>query len=91
MEKEDIHLYSWVLRGSQRRKVLGVMDKPKTPTIVKEETNIKVSNVSDVLREMEDKGLAKCLNPKDRKGRLYSLTKKGFKVREEVASYGKHG
>ena len=89
MEKADIGLYSWILRGSQRRKVLKVLDKPKTPTIVQEETQIKVSNVSDVLREMEDKGLTKCLNPKDKKGRLYTLTKKGFKVREGVAGYGK--
>ncbi len=89
MEKTDVETYSWILRGSQRRKILKAMDKPKTPTIVQEETKIKVSNVSDVLREMEDKGLATCLNPKDKKGRLYTLTKKGFKVREGVASYGK--
>lgn len=84
MEKELVNLYGWVLRGSQRRLIIKHLDKLKTPTLLKEETAIKVSNVSDVLRAMEKKGLVKCLNPKEKLGRLYQLTKKGEKIRKEV-------
>ena len=84
MEKKLIKLYAWVLRGSQRRKIFKCLDKPKTPTLIKEETGIKVSNVSDILRLMEKSGLAKCLNPKDKLGRLYQLTNEGNKIRKEL-------
>ncbi|MBI2668709.1 winged helix-turn-helix transcriptional regulator [Candidatus Woesearchaeota archaeon] len=82
MDKELINDYSWILRGKQRRTILKFLNAPKTPTLIMEETKIKVSNVSDVLRAMENYGLAKCLNPKEKQGRLYQLTKKGKKVRE---------
>jgi len=84
MEKSLINDYAWILRGSQRRKIIKILDKPKTPTLIKEETNIKVSNISDVLRSMCKRNLAKCLNPKDKLGRLYQLTTKGVKIRKEI-------
>ncbi|MBI2146945.1 winged helix-turn-helix transcriptional regulator [Candidatus Woesearchaeota archaeon] len=86
MDKKFIKLYAWVLRGSQRRKIFKFLDKPKTPTLIKEEAGIKVSNVSDILRLMEKNGLAKCLNPKDKLGRLYQLTNAGNKIRKELYS-----
>ena len=80
MKKDIFELYTWVYRGKQRRAIILVLDKPKTPTKIKEETKIKVTNVSDVLRAMEKKGLVKCLNPKDKLGRFYDLTKVGKEV-----------
>lgn len=84
MDKSLLKEYSWVLRGRQRRAIVKVLDKAKTPTLIKEETKIKVSNVSDVLRAMTKRKLAKCLNPKDKLGRLYELTSKGRKLRKEL-------
>ena len=77
MDKKLIGDYSWIIRGSQRRIIIKVLDKPKTPTLIKEETQIKVSNISDVLRLMEKKGIVTCINPKEKLGRLYQLTEKG--------------
>ena len=84
MDKSILKDYSWILRGKQRRIIIKVLDKPKTPTLIKEETKIKVSNVSDVLRDMKKRKLAKCLNPKDKLGRLYELTAIGRKIRKEL-------
>ncbi len=84
MDKEVLQKLSWCLRGSQRKAIIQILDKPKTPGIISEETKIKFSNVSDNLRLMEKEGIVKCLNPKDQRGRLYSLTKVGDKVRKEL-------
>ena len=80
MEKE----YSWVVRGKQRKKIIKVLDKPKIPTQVKKETRLSLNNVSDVLRLFEKKKIARCLNPKDKTGRLYKLTSKGMRIKEEL-------
>jgi len=76
--------YSWVVRGKQRRKIIKVMDKPKIPTQIKEETRLSLNNVSDVLRMFKVKKIAKCLNPKEKTGRLYKLTPKGMKIRDAL-------
>ena len=78
MEKD----YSWVLRGKQRRKVIKVMNKPKIPTQIKEDANLSLNNVSDVLRMFKKKKIAKCLNSNEKTGRLYKLTNKGMRIRE---------
>ena len=74
--------YSWVLRGKQRKKILKVMNHPKIPTQIKEEAELSLNNVSDVLREFRKKKIATCLNPKEKTGRLYELTPKGMRIRE---------
>lgn len=81
--------YSWVVRGKQRRKIIKVLGKPKIPTQIKEDTELSLNNVSDVLREFRRKKLVKCLNPREKTGRIYRLTPKGMKIRETIDSYGK--
>jgi len=44
--------FGWVAKGSQRRKLIKVMTKPKIPTQLKEDTKISRNNVTDVLREL---------------------------------------
>ena len=76
--------YPWVLRGKQRKKIIKVLDKPRIPTQIKEETKLGLNNVSDVLRSFQKKKIARCLNPKEKTGRLYKLTPKGMRIREEL-------
>lgn len=85
MEKE----YSWVIKGKQRKKIIKTMNKPKIPTQIKEETHLSLNNVSDVLREFRKKKIAKCLNPKEKTGRLYKLTLKGMRIKDMLEEYGK--
>lgn len=82
MKGEELKLFSWVSRGSQREKILSVMDKPMTPTQIKNKTGFGLNNVSDILRLFVKYKIAKCLNEKEKLGRVYSLTKEGEKIRE---------
>jgi len=76
--------YGWILKGSQRRKIIHVMNKAKIPTQIKDDTKLSLNNVSDVLRQFRIKGIAQCTNPKEKTGRIYELTKKGMKIRDEI-------
>ena len=83
MKRKIFNQYKWVYRGKQRRKIIVVLDKAKTPTQIKDEINIKVTNVSDVLRDMVKRRLVKCLNPEDKLGRFYELTNLGKQIKKE--------
>lgn len=74
--------YPWIVRGTQRTKILRVMDKPKIPTQIKDDAKLALNNVSDILREFREKKIARCVNPKERTGRIYELTAKGMRIRE---------
>ena len=79
--------YSWVIRGSQKRKIIKSLNKPKIPTQIKDETKLSLNNVSDILREFRKKKIVKCLNPKEKTGRLYELTSKGMRIKEKIEEY----
>jgi DNA-binding MarR family transcriptional regulator len=80
----DWELYSWIIRGNQRRKVIKALGKPRIPTEIKSEAKMSITNVSKVLRDFEGKGLVKCLTPRNKTGKLYSLTEKGKVMKEEM-------
>jgi predicted transcriptional regulator len=76
--------YSFVVRGKQRRKILSLMDGCKTPTELKKESGLNFNNVSRVLVQFTKHKLARCLTPKQKVGRVYTLTLRGKEVREEL-------
>lgn len=81
--------YSWLVRGIQRVAIIKVMDRPKMPSRISREAKqsnekINLNSTSEVLREFVKKGVAVCLNPEQKVGRLYELTRKGKKLREEI-------
>ena len=77
--------YSFIVRGKQRRKIISRLGTPKTPTELKKETKFSLTNVSRTLVLFEKKGLAKCLTPKEKVGRVYTLTDKGERVRKLIS------
>jgi len=85
----DWKLYSWLVRGKQRVAIIKVMDRPKMPSRISREAKqlnakINLNSTSDTLRQFVKKGIAVCLNPDQKVGRLYELTAKGKKLREEI-------
>lgn len=84
MSEIDWDLYSWVMRGSQRRKVLKALNKPRLPTELKNEAKMSLTNVSKTLKSFQGKGIVECLTPHNKTGKIYGLTKKGRKIREEM-------
>lgn len=75
---------AWVKRGKQRRDVIKAVDGPVTPTEVAKQAGYSLNNTSRVLNDFAHKGLTKCLNPKDKTGRLYVLTKKGKVLKDKI-------
>lgn len=63
------------------------LSHPMTPTQIHQQAKkynqkMSLNNTSDVLRNFVRKGLAECLNPTAKTGRLYQLTKEGEEIRE---------
>ena len=84
MARVNLKDWSWIVRGKQRRAVIKHMNKTKIPTEIGKESGLSLNHASRVLREFEKKGLAKCLTPKERVGRLYKLTERGKAVMEKI-------
>ena len=85
----NLGLYSWILRGKQKEAIIKVMDRPKMPSRICREAKefnekISLNSTSDILRNFVKKGIAICLNPNEKVGRLYELTAKGKILRERI-------
>jgi len=91
--------YAWVMRGKHRRALIKVMDGRKTPSQIHRDvlrstensppesinyTKLSLNSTSDTLRGFRKKGIAVCTNPENRVRRLYELTEKGNKIREQI-------
>jgi len=76
------NLYSFVMRGKNRRLVLKSLTKPQTPTSIKENTRLGIKVVSRVLKEFNAKGIVECKTPNQKLGKVYVLSAKGKKVVE---------
>lgn len=85
--EEKLKLASWILRGSQRRVVFKLFEGSKIPAqlyyeSIKLNPKITRNSVSDVLRAFRKRGLVKCINPYEKKGRIYQLTTKGKAIKK---------
>ena len=56
----------------------------KMPKEMAEESGILTNHISNVLRQLKDKGMVECINPEARKGRLYRLSDEGLEVLENL-------
>ena len=69
--------YGYAVGSKHRRKVILSLDLVRTPTQIARKTYINTSHISKVLKDLEKKGLVKCLTPRQRVGKIYSLTQEG--------------
>jgi len=77
-------LYSFVIRSEKRKKILLSLKTPKTPTQIGSEVEASISHVSRTLKQFVDKGIIGCLTPKEKVGRIYSLTKEGKDILQKL-------
>lgn len=74
----DIYLVAFIKRAKNRLKILKLLiGKEKTQAELHKESGMYRTHVRRTLLELKSKGLIKCLNPKDRIYKLYTLTAKG--------------
>ena len=76
-------LLSYVLSGKVRI-LKALLEIEKTPTILAKEIQTHQSTTSRALADLEKRGLVKCLTPKAKLSRLYSITEAGKKVIQKV-------
>ena len=74
----------FVIRGKLRTKVLKSLSKPNTPTILAKKLSTDRPSVSRSILFLSKKKLLKCLNPDDKRGRLYVITEEGEKVLKDI-------
>lgn len=71
-------LYSFVVVSTLKTNIVKLLEeKPLTPTQIQREMKLNLSHISRLLKGLKEKDIVECLNPEQRKGKLYSLTKKG--------------
>jgi len=82
---KDIDDLSWIKRGKQRRELIAyITNEALTPSELAKESGYSLNHASKTLNEFSKKGLAVCLNPHEKTGRLYRLTSWGKKIRDKV-------
>ncbi|AUG48531.1 transcriptional regulator [Haloarcula taiwanensis] len=81
----DVEEYSWVKASDYRENILLAMEeKPRTPKELSEMTGYYLSHVSNVLSDLDSHGLAECITPEKKKGRLWTATEKGDRLIEDL-------
>ena len=92
--KNNIQTQSWIRRGKIRKFVfLHIKDKTMPADLVaelagaeKRKSGSFYAQVSRALEELEQQGLIECLNPREKTGRLYSMTKAGKALLRQIES-----
>lgn len=80
---EDVLRY--VNKSTYRVRTIKAIGKDiKIPKEIAHDSGILQSHISNVLRELKDKDLVECLNPKMRKGRLYRLSEDGLDILNQI-------
>ena len=74
----------FVLRSDQRKRIVLLLKSPKTPSQLAKTLKSSISNISLKLIDLEKQGIIECVNPKEKKGRIYALTKIGKGVLKKL-------
>lgn len=75
---------SYVIASKTRRAIILKLETPRTPTYLAKDLDLNLANISRAISELEDRGIVICLTPKQKVGKIYSLTKKGKVVRSPL-------
>ena len=85
MDDETLKLMGYVISSTYRTEVMKTLiDQPKIPSKIAADIGIKQNHISNVLKELKNKGLVDIINPEVRKGRYYVLTDRGREIAEEL-------
>lgn len=86
-DPDILSLVGYVKISKNRYKILNQLENnPQMPSELAKNTKLERNYVSNLLKQLQSKELIECVNPEDRKGRVYIITSKG----EEVSNYLKH-
>lgn len=75
---------SFILASKERQALLAILEAPRTPTQLAKLLGMSQPNISHKLKDLQDNGLVECVNPENRKGRIYRLTASGTKTLKKL-------
>jgi predicted transcriptional regulator len=83
-ESED-KLIRYIEKSTYRHRVFKTIGRGvKMPKEISQESGILQNHISNVLKQLKEKEVVECLNPKMRKGRLYRLSEEGLDLLDKV-------
>jgi len=75
----------FVWASKYRREIVRVLLKrSSTPGDIAEDTKFRMPHVSRALRQLQERGIVKCLTPDRSKGRIFRLTDKGKRTARRI-------
>lgn len=83
---EGLDLAGFIIRSNYRKNVFMLLDNLIRPSEIAKKLDIRITHITRELRALKKKKLAECLNPKEKVGRLYQLTKKGKMLKRKMIS-----
>ena len=82
---EEEKMIKFINRSTYRKRAFkAIGNDVKMPKEIAHDSGILQNHISTVLRQLKDKALVECLNPKIRKGRLYRLTEDGLEYLDKI-------
>ncbi len=85
MDDNTLKTFAYINISSYRMKAVKAMQKGnETPTQIANHSDIRLSHISKVLKELKDCGVAECINEQDRVNRIYRLTPVGREIADNL-------
>ena len=75
---------SFIISSEYRKKILSGLENKSTPSVISKSTGINKTHVSRALKELESKGMIKCLTPNAKKGKIYLISDYGKEMLKEA-------
>lgn len=85
MDDDTLKTFAYIQISSYRAKAVKAMQNGyETPTQIANNSDIRLSHISKVLKELKDCGVAECINEQDRVNRIYRLTVLGLEIADNM-------
>ncbi|WP_462316465.1 winged helix-turn-helix domain-containing protein [Methanobrevibacter sp.] len=85
MDDNTLKTFAYINISSYRMKAVKALQKGnETPTQIANHSDIRLSHISKVLKELKDCGVAECINEQDRVNRIYRLTPVGREIADNL-------
>ena len=85
MDDNTLKIFAYINISTYRIKAIKAMKTGnETPTQIANDSGIRLSHISKVLKELKDCGVTECINEKDRRNRIYKLTDLGQEIADNL-------
>ncbi|MEE1336326.1 transcriptional regulator [Methanobrevibacter sp.] len=85
MDDNTLKTFAYINISTYRIKAIkAIQAGNETPTQIANNSDIRLSHISKVLKELKDCGVAECINEQDRINRIYRLTGLGHEIADNL-------